>query len=157
MLKLLNNKWLFMVGCILVSIATTANAQNIPPEGLLMKMEPVGTKLAKTFVTTEMLAEYKKQLVQRIIQAHPQYKGQEAKVMQWLEAEFKSDEYFFYLGQQLGQKFTATEIDKIVEFLSTPIGKKLIKESNFMSRESARIAAALVQKKLPSLLQETTQ
>tara|TARA_R110000751_G_scaffold15290_5_gene49542 strand:- start:126450 stop:126821 length:372 start_codon:yes stop_codon:yes gene_type:complete len=122
-----------------------------------MKLEPLGTKLAKTFVTPEMLLEYKKQLAQRIIQAHPQYSGQEQKIELWLEKEFKLDEYFFYLGQQLGQKFNKEEIDTIVKFLSTPVGKKLLKESNFMSRESARIAAALVQKKLPSLLNENSK
>jgi len=130
----------------------SSNAQNVPPEGMVIKMEPVGMKIAQAFVTKEMLQAYKKQLVQRVITAKPQYQGQEAKILTWLESSFNQRDYLFYFGQAIGRKFTAAEENEIVAFLSTPVGQKFIKESNFISKESARIAAALVQKNLPTLV-----
>jgi hypothetical protein len=129
----------------------SSNAQNIPSDGIVVNMEPVGMKIAQAFVTTEMLDAYKKQLVQRVVTAQPQYQGQETKIIAWLDTSFKMRDYLFYLGQSIGTKFTAEEENEIVAFLSTPVGKKFIKESNFISKESARVAAALVQKNLPTL------
>lgn len=134
-----------------MAFTTSANTQSLPPEGLVMKVEPVGTKIAETFVTKEIIQAYKKQLVQRIITAQPKYQGQEVKVLAWLDTSFKMKDYLFYLGQSIGQKFTAEEENKIVAFLSTPVGKKFIQESNFISKESARVAAALVKKNLTTL------
>ena len=139
--------------CLLVNMQSLY-AQEIPPSGFKIDMQPVGAKLAKTFVTQEMLAMQKQQLIQRIIQAYPQYKGKEHEVAKWYEKTIKVKDYFFYLGQSLGSKFNPEEINEIVAFLSTPAGKKLILHGNFISKESARIAAALVQKHLPSLLAE---
>ena len=141
------------ISCLVVgmAVASTANTQSLPPEGLVMKLEPVGIKIAETFVTKEIIHAYKKQLVQRIITAQPQYKGQENEVLAWLDKTFKLKDYLFYLGQSIGKKFTAEEENQIVAFLSTPVGKKFIQESNFISKESARVAAALVKKNLPTL------
>ena len=147
-MKKIKKKWLLI---LLAFTVGSSNAENALPEGMVMKMEPVGMKIAEAFVTKEMLTGYKKQLVQRVITAQPQYKGQEAKIFKWLDISFKLEDYFYYLGKSIGQKFSAEEEKEIVAFLSTTVGKKLIKESNYISKESARVAAALVHKNLPTL------